>query len=44
MQRMAKMKAMEKHHGYKVLTMIHRREMISLFGLHDYQSIDEEDS
>ncbi|MGD9775502.1 SDH family Clp fold serine proteinase [Methanosarcina mazei] len=44
MQRMAKMKAMEKHHGYKVLTMIHRREMISLFGLPAYQSIDEEDA
>jgi ClpP class serine protease len=44
MQRIAKMKAMEKQHGYKVLTMIHRREMISFFGLPAYQSIDEEDA
>lgn len=44
MQRMAKMKAMEKRHGYKVLTMIHRREVVSFFGLPAYQSIDEEDA
>jgi len=44
MQRMAKMKAMEKRHGYKVLTMIHRREAISFFGLPAYQFIDEEDA
>ncbi|WP_410509973.1 hypothetical protein RSJ42_07570 [Methanosarcina hadiensis] len=44
MQRIARMKAMEKHHGYKVLTMIHRREAISFFGLPAYQYIDEEDA
>jgi ClpP class serine protease len=44
MLRMAKLKAMEKRHGYKVLTMIHRREAISLFGLPAYQFIDEEDA
>jgi ClpP class serine protease len=44
MQRMAKMKAMEKRHGYKVLTMIHRREAISFLGLPAYQFIDEEDA
>jgi ClpP class serine protease len=44
MQRMAKMKAMEKRHGYKVLTMIHRREAVSFFGLPAYQFIDEEDA
>lgn len=44
MKRQAKMRAMEKHHGYKVLTMIHRREAISFFGLPAYQYIDEEDA
>ncbi|WP_269851672.1 SDH family Clp fold serine proteinase [Methanosarcina horonobensis] len=44
MQRVAKIKAMEKRHGYKVLTMIHRREAISYFGLPAYQFIDEEDA
>ncbi|AKB28165.1 hypothetical protein MSSIT_1446 [Methanosarcina siciliae T4/M] len=44
MQRMAKIKAMEKNHAYKVLTMIHRREAISLFGMPAYQYIDEEDA
>jgi ClpP class serine protease len=44
MQRMAKLKAMERRHGYKVLTMIHRREAISFFGLPAYQFIDEEDA
>ncbi|HHV23385.1 MAG TPA: hypothetical protein GXX65_02180 [Methanosarcina sp.] len=44
MLRMAKLKAMEKNHGCKVLTMIHRREAISLFGLPAYQYIDEEDA
>ena len=43
-QRMAKLKAMEKRHGCKVLTMIHRREAVSLFGLPAYQFIDEEDA
>lgn len=38
------MKAMEKNHGYKVLTIIHRRESISFFGLPAYQFIDEEDA
>ncbi|MGV8077397.1 MAG: SDH family Clp fold serine proteinase [Methanosarcina sp.] len=42
--RMAKLKAMEKSHGYKVLTMIHRREAVSFFGLPAYQFIDEEDA
>ncbi len=44
LRRMAKLKAMEKSHGCKVLTMIHRREAISLFGLPAYQYIDEEDA
>lgn len=44
LRRMAKLKAMEKNHGCKVLTMIHRREAISLFGLPAYQYIDEEDA
>ncbi len=44
MQRMAKMKTMEKRHGYKVLTMIHRREAISFLGVPAYQFIDEEDA
>lgn len=44
MKRMAKLKAMEKNHGCKVLTMIHRREAISVFGLPAYQYIDEEDA
>jgi ClpP class serine protease len=44
MMRMAKLKAMEKRHGCKVLTMIHRREAISLFGMPAYQFIDEEDA
>ena len=43
-QHMAKLKAMEKRHGCKVLTMIHRREAVSLFGLPAYQFIDEEDA
>ena len=44
MKRMARLKAMEKRHGCKVLTMIHRREAISFFGLPAYQFIDEEDA
>ncbi|WP_245860437.1 SDH family Clp fold serine proteinase [Methanosarcina spelaei] len=44
LRRMAKLKALEKSHGCKVLTMIHRREAISLFGLPAYQYIDEEDA
>ncbi len=44
MQRMARLKAMEKSHGCKVLTMIHRREAVSFFGLPAYQFIDEEDA
>jgi len=44
MRRMAKLKAMESRHGSKVLTMIHRREAISFFGLPAYQFIDEEDA
>ena len=44
MLRMARLKAMEKSHGYKVLTMIHRREAVSFFGLPAYQFIDEEDA
>lgn len=44
MKRMARLKAMEKRRGCKVLTMIHRREGISLFGLPAYQFIDEEDA
>ena len=44
MKRMSKLKAMEKRHGCKVLTMIHRREAISVFGLPAYQYIDEEDA
>lgn len=44
LRRTAKLKAMEKSHGCKVLTMIHRREAISLFGLPAYQYIDEEDA
>ncbi len=41
---MAKLKAMEKSHGCKVLTLIHRREAISLLGVPAYQFIDEEDA
>jgi ClpP class serine protease len=41
---MAKLKAMEKSHGCKILTMIHRREGISFFGLPAYHFIDEEDA
>lgn len=44
MQRMVKLKAMEKHHGCKVLTMIHRWEAVSFFGLPAYQFLDEEDA
>ncbi|KKG17156.1 hypothetical protein EO98_11510 [Methanosarcina sp. 2.H.T.1A.6] len=44
MQRLAKLKAMERRHGCKVLTMIHRREAISFLGLPAYQFIDEEDA
>lgn len=44
LRRMAKLKAMEKSHVCKVLTMIHRREAVSLFGLPAYQYIDEEDA
>ncbi|WP_229391565.1 hypothetical protein [Methanosarcina sp. DH2] len=44
MQRIAKLKSMERRHGCKVLTMIHRREAISFFGLPAYQFIDEEDA
>ncbi len=43
-QRIAKLKIMEKNHGCKVLTMIHRREAVSLFGMPVYQFIDEEDA
>jgi len=44
MRRLTSLKALEKRHGYKVLTMIHRREAISFFGLPAYQFIDEEDA
>ncbi len=44
MQRQVRLKRMEKRWGSRVLTMIHRRESISLFGLPAYQFIDEEDS
>jgi ClpP class serine protease len=44
MRRISKLKVMEKLHGCKVLTMIHRREAISVFGLPVYQYIDEEDA
>jgi len=44
MQRQARLKRMEKRWGSKVLTMIHRREAISMFGLPAYQFIDEEDA
>jgi ClpP class serine protease len=44
LRRLAKLRAMEKSHGCKVLTMIHRREAISVFGLPAYQYIDEEDA
>lgn len=35
---------MEKSHACKVLTMIHRREAVSFFGMPVYQYIDEEDA
>jgi len=41
---MAKLKALEKNHVCKVLTMIHRREAVSFFGMPVYQFIDEEDA
>ncbi|MDD3043297.1 MAG: hypothetical protein PHW56_10235 [Methanosarcinaceae archaeon] len=44
MLRQARLKKMEKTRGCKVLTMIHRREAISMFGLPAYQFIDEEDA
>lgn len=44
MQRQARLKRMEKRWSSKVLTMIHRREAISMFGLPAYQFIDEEDA
>jgi ClpP class serine protease len=44
MLRLAKLKALEKRHDCKVLTIIHRREAISLFGVPAYQFIDEEDA
>ncbi len=44
MQRQARLKRMEKRWGSRVLTMIHRREAISMFGLPAYQFIDEEDA
>src|SRR5690606_2801640 len=44
MLRMAKLKAMEKSHGCKVLTMIHRREASTLLGMPAYQYIDEGDA
>lgn len=44
MMRQARLKKMEKKRGCKVLTMIHRREAISMFGLPAYQFIDEEDA
>ncbi|MGB9927571.1 MAG: SDH family Clp fold serine proteinase [Methanosarcina sp.] len=44
MKRLAKLGALEKTHGYKILTMIHRREGISFLGLPAYQFIDEEDA
>jgi len=43
-QRMAKLRAMEKRHDCKVLTIIHRREAISILGMPAYQFIDEEDA
>jgi len=43
-QRMAKLIAMEKRHDCKVLTIIHRREAISILGMPAYQFIDEEDA
>ena len=44
MLRLARIKAMEKRHGSKVLTIIHRREAISFLGVPAYQFIDEEDA
>jgi ClpP class serine protease len=44
MQRISKLKIMERNHGCKILTMIHRREALSLFGMPVYQFIDEEDA
>ncbi|WP_255336374.1 hypothetical protein [Methanosarcina sp. KYL-1] len=44
LQRLSRLRAMEKRWGSRVLTMIHRREAISMFGLPAYQFIDEEDA
>jgi ClpP class serine protease len=44
MKRIARLKTMERRHGYKVLTLIHRREAISFLGVPAYQFIDEEDA
>jgi ClpP class serine protease len=43
-QRMTKLRALEKRHDCKVLTIIHRREAISFLGVPAYQFIDEEDA
>lgn len=42
--RLAQIKDMEERWGSKVLTMIHKKEAISLFGLPVYQFIDIEDA
>lgn len=44
MLRLARLKALEKRHNCKVLTIIHRREAISFLGVPAYQFIDEEDA
>ncbi len=43
-KRLAKMHEMEEKWGTKVLTMIHRKEAISMFGVPVYQYIDVEDA
>lgn len=43
-KRLAKIKEMEKKWGTKVLTMVHRKEAISMFGIPVYQYIDVEDA
>ncbi len=43
-KRLAKIREMEKKWGTKVLTMVHRKEAISMFGIPVYQYIDVEDA
>ncbi|MHC1631294.1 MAG: SDH family Clp fold serine proteinase [Methanotrichaceae archaeon] len=42
--RFGKIKTMENRWGSKVLTMVHKKEALSIFGLPIYQSIDMEDA